>query len=140
VMAYDYSYSTSPPGPIAPPSWVDRVLRLATRSVSSDRIVLGLPTYGYDWAAGAAGVPVQWADVQAIAKGRALPQQWDAGHSSPWLRYTDAQSHRHIVWYENARSLAAKLAIAQRHGVSRVVLWRLGGEDPDIWTTLRSAR
>jgi len=140
VMAYDYSHSASQPGPIAPPSWVDRVLELATQLVPRDRIVLGLPTYGYDWAVRANGVPVQWADVQAIAKDHAVPQRWDAGRSSPWLRYTDARAREHIVWYENARSMATKLDLAKRHGVSHVVLWRLGGEDPDIWTTLRAAR
>lgn len=140
VMAYDYSYSVSPPGPIAPPSWVDQVLKLATKLVPLDRIVLGLPTYGYDWTARANGVPVQWADVQKIAKDHAVPQRWDAGRSSPWLRYTDAQMREHIVWYENARSLATKLDLAKRHGVRHVVLWRLGGEDPEIWQALRAAR
>jgi len=140
VMAYDYSYAASRPGPIAPPSWVDQVLGLATRLVPPDRIVLGLPTYGYDWAAGTSGVPVQWADVQAIARTHAVSQQWDAKRGSPWLRYTDAQVRQHTVWYEDGRSLAAKLDVAKDHGLTRVVLWRLGGEDPEIWTTLRAAR
>jgi spore germination protein len=140
VMAYDYSYSSSPPGPIAPPSWVGQVLRLATRVVPRERIVLGVATYGYDWADGAQGASVQWADVQAIARDHAAPQRWDGGSSSPWLRYADAHGREHTVWYENARSAAAKLDVAKRYGVTHVVLWRLGGEDPGIWAALRAAQ
>jgi spore germination protein YaaH len=140
VMAYDYSYASSAPGPIAPPSWVDKVLDLATRLVPPDRIVLGLPTYGYDWASRAGAVPVQWADVQAIATNHAVSRRWDAKHSTPWLRYTDPGARQHTIWYEDARSLAAKLEVAKEHGVTRVVLWRLGGEDPEIWTALRAPR
>ncbi len=140
VMAYDYTSAGSPPGPIAPAAWVDQVLELATSLVPRDRIVLGVPTYGYDWAAGAGGTALQWADVQAIADARSAPPQWDYDHSAPWVRYTDERGRDHIVWYENARSLATKLDIARRYGVDRVVLWRLGGEDPSIWSTLRAAR
>jgi spore germination protein len=140
VMAYDYAHSGSRPGPIAPPSWVDRVLGLATRLVPVDRIVLGLPTYGYDWATGANGQPMQWADVQASARSHDARQRWDGETSSPWLRYTDDNGREHTVWYENARSLGTKLDLAGRHGVTHVVLWRLGGEDPDVWPTLRVAR
>jgi spore germination protein YaaH len=139
VLAYDYASAESPPGPIAPAAWVDQVLRLATSLVPPDRIVLGLPTYGYDWTAGAAGTALQWADVRATADARNAPTQWDSDHSAPWLKYTDEQGRNHTVWYENAHSIAAKLDVARRHRVDRVVLWRLGGEDPDIWSTLRSA-
>ncbi len=139
VMAYDYTSAGSPPGPVAPAAWVDQVLELATSLVPRDRIVLGVPTYGYDWTAGAEGTAVQWADVQAIADARNASPQWDSDHSAPWLRYTDERGRDHTVWYENARSLATKLDVARRHGVDRLVLWRLGGEDPDIWWTLRAA-
>lgn len=139
VMAYDYSYSTSRPGPIAPPSWVDEVLRLAKKLVPPGRIVVGVPTYGYDWVAGGEGKPIQWTDAQAIARDHAAPHGWDSATSSPWLRYTDDNGRQHTVWYENARSLTTKLALAKRYGIGRVVLWRLGGEDPGIWPVLRAA-
>jgi len=140
VMAYDYSHAASPPGPIAPPSWVDKVLRRATEDIPRDRITLGLATYGYDWSADGQGTTVQWADVQAIAESRGAPQQWDASTSSSWLRYTDEHGREHTVWYEDARSLGVKLDLARSYSVSRVALWRIGGEDPAVWSALRAER
>jgi spore germination protein len=140
IMAYDFSFADSPPGPIAPVSWVDQVLTLATDKLPRDRIALGLATYGYDWNEAASGVAVQWSDVQETARSRDASPQWDAENASPWLRYTDDQGAEHAVWYEDARSLKKKLELARSHGVSRLFLWRLGGEDPAIWSALRAAR
>jgi spore germination protein YaaH len=137
VMAYDYSSAGSPPGPIAPRAWVEKVVKLAATLIPRDRVALGLPTYGYDWTGGAGGAPVQWADVAALAGSTGAQPQWDAGSSSPWLRYHDGRGRQHTVWYEDARSLAVKLEVARRYGLTRVVLWRLGGEDPAIWPALR---
>ena len=137
VMAYDFSNNATAAGPIAPVPWVGQVLRLATALIPLKKIVLGLPTYGYDWSDGAATSDLQWADASALAHAHHTTPQWDAASSSPWFRYRDDHGRSHTVWYANARSLAAELALARRDGVSRFVLWRLGGEDPAIWPILR---
>jgi spore germination protein YaaH len=108
--------------------------------VPLNRIALGVPTYGYDWRSGAHGVSLQWADVNALARAHRATPKWDTASSSPWLRYRDDHGREHTVWYENARSLGVKLDLARRAGVTRIVLWRLGGEDPAIWPVLRGQR
>lgn len=140
VMAYDYSQASTGPGPIAPTSWVARVLRLATRLVPLDRIALGVPTYGYDWRSGADGVPLQWAGVNALTRTRGVSPKWDPASSEPWLRYRDTSGREHTVWYDDARSLGAELDLARRAGVTKIVLWYVGGEDPAIWPILRATR
>ena len=67
LMAYDYHWASSPPGPVAPISWVRAVLRYARTQIPASKIILGVPLYGYDWvgpprhrdqlAPGAAAVP-----------------------------------------------------------------------------------
>ena len=49
VMTYGYSWSGGPPGPIAPYSWVDRVIGYATSQFPSAKVLVGVPFYGYDW-------------------------------------------------------------------------------------------
>lgn len=139
VMAYDYSTDTSPPGAIAPVAWVQSVLQLAVAEVPRAKIVLGLATYGYDWMSGEQAQDLQWADAEALAQAHSAKVMWDPTSASPWFAYTDAGGHPHTVWYENARSLQAKLDLALRYRIGGVVLWRLGGEDPAIWELLRQA-
>lgn len=137
VMAYDYSTEDSPPGPIAPLHWVESVLQLAVSEVPRDKLMLGVATYGYDWPNGKPGGDVQWADAQAIAESHAARVMWDATSQSPWFTYADKQGRQHTVWYENARSLKAKVALAASYRLNGIVIWRLGGEDPGIWEQIR---
>ena len=139
VMAYDYSTENSSPGPIAPLTWVRSVLKLAVSEVPREKIVLGVATYGYDWPGGQEGHDVQWADAEAIARDRTAAVMWDPTSQSPWFSYADDQGHPHTVWYENARSLHAKLDLARQYRVAGVFIWRLGGEDPAVWEAIRQA-
>ncbi len=139
VMAYDYSSDSSPAGPVAPASWVEHVLQLAISEIPRAKITLGLATYGYDWSDGQPTKAVQWKQAQALAQTYSAAVQWDASAQESWFTYTDNQDATHSVWYEDARSMQAKLDLAQRYQISSVVIWRLGGEDPAIWKDLDAA-
>ena len=139
VMAYDHAWAGSRPGPVAPLPWVDDVLRFAVDEMPPDKIFLGLPTYGYDWPDGGPGGDVAWADAAALAESRDADERWDDESASPWLTYADDTGTPHIVWYEDARSLAAKVDLARRYEVGGVFIWKIGGEDPEIWDVLQDA-
>ena len=42
----------------------------------------------------------------------------------------------HTVWFENARSLAVKAALAQRFHVGTLGFWYIGHESPADWAVL----
>ncbi|UTW70175.1 hypothetical protein KHA80_06000 [Anaerobacillus sp. HL2] len=48
VMSYDQHGLWSSPGPIAGYKWMKSVLNYATTYINSEKILLGLPAYGYD--------------------------------------------------------------------------------------------
>jgi spore germination protein YaaH len=139
IMAYDHATDQTAPGPIAPLSWVERVLRLAVSEIPRDKVLLGVGTYGYDWTGANEGTSVQWADAEATARDHAVAVEWDASSSAPWFTFTDTSGRLHTVWYENARSLQAKVDLARQYRIAGVFVWRLGGEDPAIWDALRHA-
>ncbi|MBI2939311.1 MAG: hypothetical protein HYY04_02650 [Chloroflexi bacterium] len=47
---------------------------------------------------------------------------------------------RHVVWLENAASVAARLELASRYAFGGIGAWRLGQEDDAVWTHLREFR
>lgn len=136
VMAYDHAWQGSAPGPVAPLPWVEDVVRFALDQLPPEKVVLGLPTYGYDWPDGRPGRDLAWSDADALADSRGVGARWDEESASPWFAYTDDAGTAHTVWYEDARSLGAKLDVARGHGLDEVVLWKIGGEDPAIWEVL----
>ena len=36
--------------PVADPAWVEKVINLMTKSIAKDKIMIGIPTYGYEYA------------------------------------------------------------------------------------------
>jgi spore germination protein YaaH len=38
------------------------------------------------------------------------------------------------AWIENATALTPKLALQKRYGLRGISVWRIGQEDPRVWT------
>jgi hypothetical protein len=127
VMAYDWHWSTSTPGPIAPYDWVQRVIQYTLTQIPASKVILGVGLFGYDWV-GSQGQSLTWDQVTATAEKYSAPEQWDVGSQSPHLSYTDAAGQQHEVWYEDARSVQARFDLARRSELGGIELWRLGGE------------
>ncbi len=134
VMAYDYHWDTSPPGPVAPIAWVRSVLRYAETQIPASKVILGIPVAGYDWSAGH-GSPVSWQGVQQLARRYGVAAHFAAGSQSPWLSYSAAGAS-HVVWFEDQASTRAKLSAARAMGAGGVFLWMYGPPDPGTWGVL----
>jgi spore germination protein len=135
LMAYDYHWGTSPPGPIAPVSWVRAVLGYARTQIPASKIVLGIPLYGYDWV-GDHGTDLTWQQAVQLAAAHRVPVHYDSSSQSPWFTYTDSSGRAHQVWFENPESSAAKFAIAKDMGIGGMFLWMYGNEAPGTWPEL----
>ena len=136
LMAYDYHWTTSAPGPIAPIDWVRDVLLYARTQIPARKIVLGVGLYGYDWSDGR-GSPLTWVQVYGRAKEHGSTVRWDLPSQSPWLTYTDQAGRPHQIWFENAYSASAKFVLARQYGINGVYLWMFGSEDDLTWNKLR---
>jgi spore germination protein len=133
VMAYDHAWEESPPGSVAPTSWVQQVLNYAVRSVPRSKLMLGIAAYGYDWADGR-GRPLGATSAAALAAQHRATVSWDETSASAWFRYT-SRGTVHTVWFENARAMASKEQLAREAGARGVTIWKLGDEDPAFWTS-----
>ncbi|MGY1594277.1 glycosyl hydrolase family 18 protein [Geodermatophilus sp. SYSU D00708] len=137
IMAYDRHWQSSTPGPVAPLNWVRSVVAYAVEEVPPQKVVLGIPTYGYGWA-GSEGQLVSWLQTYATSRNLDVPVRWDPASQTPWLTYRDADGAEHIIWFENAYSIALKLGLAQTYELGGVFLWLVGDEDDHLWPLLSS--
>ena len=135
LMGYDYHWATSPPGPVAPVSWISAVLRYAKAQIPAAKIILGIPFYGYDWSGGH-GASVTWLEATQLAQRYHAAVQYDTASHAPWFRYTDSAGHQHTVWFEDAQSAQAKFSLARQAGIGGVYLWMYGNPDPGAWAAL----
>lgn len=133
LMDYDQHWQESPPGPIAAQSWFLDNLRQALRVIPRNKIMLGLPNYGYDWPAGQNGksISVQQALVAADESGSELTL--DPASLNPTLVYDDDAGRLHHVWLTDAATAVNEMRGAAALGVNDFALWRLGSGDGSLW-------
>jgi spore germination protein YaaH len=135
LMAYDYHWESSAPGPVAPISWVRAVLRYAKTQIPASKIILGVPLYGYDWV-GHHGTGISWLEALRLSRQYHAAARYDPASQAPWFSYRDAAGHQHTVWFENAASSRAKFDAAQGAQIGGVYLWMYGYEDTGTWSAL----
>jgi spore germination protein len=137
IMAYDLHHRGGPPGPIAPIGWVEEVIAFSVTTMPAEKLVLGMPLYGYDWPATGKAKSVVHDDVASFTQERGIAIQWDEAAATPFFKYAEDGQER-TVWFENQASVQAKAELAKRHGLRGVAMWRLGREDKGIYPYLSS--
>lgn len=134
LMVYDQHGPWSAPGPVAAADWTEDVLRYATSAIAPSKVELAVPTYGYDWSNGSAKA-VLWDAADRLRRAHHAAVRFDAASQEPTFTYR-AGGVAHTVWFENARSLAVKAALAQRFHVGTLGFWYIGHESPADWAVL----
>ncbi len=129
LMTYEWGYTYGPAMAVAPLNMVRRVLDYAVTAIPPGKILLGVPNYGYNWTLpfvqGSAARPLTNTAAVTLAGSVGAEIRFDAAAQSPFFNYTDAEGRRHEVWFEDARSLAAKYRLAAQYGLAGFSFWNL---------------
>ncbi|HET9180259.1 MAG TPA: glycosyl hydrolase family 18 protein [Terriglobia bacterium] len=142
LMAYDNSGRHGQPGPIAGYNWVRNALEYASSRVPADKLLLGIALYGREWSDDGHTLQARtlpFPETQALLSRLSLTPRWDERHRSPWFEFRDSGTVN-SVWYENARSIQEKLGLIVRYRLRGFAAWRLGMEDPRIWSMVTAMR
>ncbi|MDD2586588.1 MAG: glycosyl hydrolase family 18 protein [Syntrophomonadaceae bacterium] len=136
VMAYDYSYNTSAPGPVAPLWWVQEVADYMTERIPREKIIMGVPTYGYDWPTGRNATTITAPKLGDIKWKYSVEEHFDTKSMSPYYTYRDNYNNRHQIWLENERSLQEKWNLIINNQLGGISFWRIGNGFDDLYKVL----
>lgn len=167
VMAYDYYRKTSTQaGPVAPLSGKCKSDKLITKCldqdivyhialiakiVPSEKIILGVPFYGYEWQTASrdflantyprTGSLASYARIQSLFSDpnvSSLSAIWSENTLSPYLVF-EIDKEIHQIHYENQESLKQKIMLVNSANLGGIAIWALGYETPyiDIWNPIR---
>ena len=140
VMAYDEHSSDGPAGPIASQQWWASSVAAAVRQVPRDKLIVTIGNYAYDWHDGT-GDPENVEEAWSDAGDSDAPPVFDRASGNSTFGYQDENGHPHTVWLLDAASAFNELTVLDRAGIRQVGLWRLGAEDPGLWSIFgRTAR
>lgn len=168
IMAYDFygTYSDTT-GPIAPMSGfnqkkyifdIENTYKDFSKYTSSNKLILGVPYYGYDW-------PVKnetefmsktleqndqngYVEVLSYSRMRKDPKfnsttncKWDSLAQEPWCWYKDDKTNvARQAWFENNKSIEAKFNYVNAKKFAGIAIWTLGydREFTDLWKMLQT--
>lgn len=140
LMTYEWGYALSEPMAVAPIDKVEQVVRFAVSQIPPDKIFLGMPNYGYDWTlpyikgqSRARSLGNMQATEQAVQVG--APIRFDTVAQSPHYNYWRERAE-HEVWFEDARSVQAKLLLAGEYQLRGVSIWNIMRYFPQLWLVL----
>jgi spore germination protein len=142
LMTYEWGYAFGPPMAVAPLNQVRRVLDFAVTQIPRSKILMGIPNYGYDWTlpfvqgeTEAENLSIPEARARAALVGATI--QYDETAQSPFYVYTDDQGREHIVWFEDARSMRAKLELVNEYQLAGIGFWTIMDPWPSGQEVLR---
>lgn len=142
LMTYEWGYLAGPPQAVAPLNQVRRVLEYALTVIPASKILMGIPNYGYDWTLPyvRGTLATTFSNVEAVdraARNRAAIR-FDPTAQSPYYNYYDAQGRQHIVWFEDARSIQAKLGLVREYNLAGISYWTIERPFPQNLVVLNS--
>ncbi|MCL6626711.1 glycosyl hydrolase family 18 protein [Alicyclobacillus shizuokensis] len=140
LMTYEWGWVGGPPMAVAPIDQVQAVLDYATSQMDSRKVLMGIALYGYDWTLPwrpgerASGLSCEAAMELAIE--RESEVLWDTRAASPYFHYTDGERRQHVVWFEDALSVAAKFNLVELYNLRGLSYWVLPNSFAQNWYLL----
>lgn len=142
IMTYEWGYTYGPPQAVAPIDQVERVLRYAVSAIPSQKILMGMPNYGYDWVlpyqSGTRATSLSNLQAMNLAINTGSTIRFDETAQAPYFNYYDENGRRHIVWFDDARSITARLKLVEKYNLGGVSYWTINRLYRTLWYTLRA--
>ena len=144
LMAYDQHYSTGEPGPAAGQDWFETNLDARLSHLDENKTILALGSYGYDWtlkdkAGPAASDNVTFHEATVAAADSGVKVRMDSNSLNPGFAYMDDNGRDHVVWFLDAATVFNEIKVSDDYRPRGYGLWRLGAEDPGVWSVLPHA-
>ncbi len=125
LMCCDTHRPGTPAGPVVDLEWAERNVSQVLKSVGPEKVWLGVPAYGYDWAGKGGARVISVRDAAKLAE-----KHHAIGHASGnlYFYYRD-QAGTHEVYVADRETRKRMEALAASFGLKGTALWRLGFEE-----------
>ena len=124
-------------------SYVTKVAKYAVTRIDPQKIILGIPSYGYDFAYSTKGTTrtVQRYSARSYIKALAISKFYnspirDTVGGEKYFTYT-LKGKNHYVVFADAKTIQTRVDLAKKLGLGGAALFKIDGlEDPRMWNSL----
>jgi cellulose synthase/poly-beta-1,6-N-acetylglucosamine synthase-like glycosyltransferase/peptidoglycan/xylan/chitin deacetylase (PgdA/CDA1 family)/spore germination protein YaaH len=140
LMAYDEHWADSDAGSVGGQTWFEATLTKRMRQLDGSHTIICIGGYGYDWESEGEATEVTFQEAVLSARDSEARIVFDPVTRNPYFRYEDDAGSKHTVWFLDAVTAFNQLSAARDFGPAGFALWRLGSEDPSLWTVFGNKR
>ncbi len=133
LMTYEWGYTYGPPMAVSPIKPVREVVDYALTRIPAEKLLLGISNYGYDFTlpyiqgvSRATSVSTKRAFSLAAEYGAEI--FFDEAVLAPYFDYV-SEGEQHRVWFEDVRSISARLRLMAEKGLRGALWWNLNREN-----------
>ena len=132
---------------MSPLPQVERVLQYGVSEIAPEKIFMGIPNYGYDWElpfirGETVARTISNEEALGIATDRRVQINFDQIAQTPYFNYYASSASggiaEHVVWFDDARSMAAKLPLISQYALGGGGVWNVMRYFPALWTVMSS--
>ena len=114
---------------MSPVNRIRRVLEYAVTRIPAGKILMGFSNYGYSWKLpwrqGDAAKVISNSAAMNLAVSVGAELKFDQTAQAPFFTYTDSTGQRHVIWFEDARSVYARLQLVTEFGLAGISYWTI---------------
>jgi peptidoglycan-N-acetylglucosamine deacetylase len=136
LMAYDQHDETGTQGAIAGQPWFEATLDKRMKELPPNRTLIAIGNYAYDWHGGEMADDLTFQDAAIAAKDSNARIDFDPDSNNPHFSYIENDHEKHDVWFLDGVTAYNQIHAADVFQPAGYALWRLGSEDPSIWSVL----
>ncbi|TCZ72853.1 glycoside hydrolase [Paenibacillus albiflavus] len=128
LMAYDYTHLESKL-PSAPLPLVNEAIQTALKDIPKEKLVLGISKQANQWISRPDGTVVSEQPAIKLVEDRIAKPGTKVEFAVPYflskITFQDDRGN-HEIWYEDGKSIEAKIWLAKFYGLQGVSLWYMG--------------
>lgn len=134
LQGHDNTGQRSLAWPSASQGYFEEQLATTSRFIPADKLIISIGSYAYDWTLHRRKelISIQTAWDRISASGAELSM--DAASLNSTFGYRAEDGAAHTVWMLDAASAFNQVSAALAMAPAGIALWRLGMEDPGIWS------
>jgi len=134
IMAIDQHDENSEPGDLSNQGWVEELLDDVCSKIPSEKVILTIAGGAYDWPLNSVGKATGYQQAISTAQEKNSKIIYDPSSANLHYSYFDQDSLSHTVYFTDAVTNFNIIRMADDWATGGVALWRLGSEDPRLWT------
>src|SRR5262245_39863632 len=136
LMGYGQHWEQGGPGSIAGQSWFEETLDERMKALEPNRTIIAIGSYGYDWVKGKPAEELTFEEAVLSARDSEAEIDFDPKSDNPHFAFIEDDGQRHDVWFLDGITAFNEIHAADVYQPAGYALWRLGSEDPSIWSVL----